>query len=162
MEKIFLGRDFKALEARRRAGVALLKKGFTQSDAARRLGVSRQAVQSWWQAYQEGGWRALQHRKTPGRPRTLTTEQRAQLLKLLKRGALSFGFAADTWTLKRVAELIRRQFGIVFHRSHVHRILVAAEWSCQVPELRAVERDEKRIQEWTRKTWSAAKKKPAR
>lgn len=162
MMKLMLKRDFIALEARRRAGVILLQKGYTQADVARELGVSRQAVHEWWLAYQNGGLRALWHRKAPGRPRTLTTEQRRGLLKLLKKGALRFGFPTDLWTLKRVAQMIRREFGVAFHLSHVHRILVAEEWSCQVPKLQARERNKRKIRHWLRTTWREAKKKPER
>jgi len=153
-------RDFAALEVRRRAGVAMLKKGATQTEVARKLGVSRQAVHEWWLAYEQGGLRALWHRKAPGRPRTLATEQRKALLKLLREGALSHGFPTDLWTLKRIAAVIRREFGITFHRSHVQRILVAEKWSCQIPKLQARERKERKIREWIRTTWRDAKKKP--
>jgi transposase len=160
MKTLMIRRDFAALEARRRAGVALLKRGATQTEVARKLGVSRQAVHEWWLAYRRGGLRALWHRRIPGRPRTLTTEQRKDLLKLLKKGALNHGFPTDLWTLKRIAKLIRREFGIAFHRSHVHRILVTEKWSCQVPKLQARERNERKIREWIRTTWRDAKKKP--
>src|SRR5271157_5856497 len=131
-------RDFAALEMRRRAGVAMLKRGATQTEVA----------QKWWLAYEQGGLRALWHRKAPGRPRTLTTEQRKALLKLLRKGALNHGFPTDLWTLKRIAAVIRREFGITFHRSHVQRILVAEKWSCQTPKLQARERKERKIREW--------------
>jgi transposase len=160
MSRLMIRRDFAALEMRRRAGVALLKKGATQTEVARKLGVSRQAVHEWWTAYQQGGLRALWHRKTPGRPRTLTTEQRQDLLKLLGKGALNYGFPTDLWTLERIAQLIRQEFGIAFHRSHVHRILVAEKWSCQVPKLQARERNKRKIRRWIRTTWRDAKKKP--
>jgi transposase len=160
MKTLLLKRDFAALEARRRAGIDLLNEGATQTEVARKVGVSRQAVHEWWVAYQRGGLRALWHRRTPGRPRTLSTEQRKDLLKLLREGAIKHGFPTDLWTLKRIAELIRREFGITFHRSHVHRILIAEKWSCQVPRLQARERNEKKIRKWIRTTWRDAKKKP--
>lgn len=160
--KLTLRRDFSAMEARRRAGVILLKKGCAQADVARELGVSRQAVHEWWVAYKRGGLRALWHRKAPGRPRRLTTGQRKDLLKLLAQGALKLGFPTDLWTLKRVAQVIRREFGITFHLSHVHRILVAEDWSCQVPKLQARERNKRKIRHWLRTTWREAKKKPRR
>jgi len=160
MKRLMIRRDFAALEMRRRAGVAMLKKGATQTEVAQKLGVSRQAVHEWWLAYEQGGLRALWHRKAPGRPRTLTTEQRKALLKLLRKGALNHGFPTDLWTLKRIAAVIRREFGISFHRSHVQRILVAERWSCQTPKLQARERKERKIREWIRTTWRDAKKKP--
>ena len=149
------------MEKRRFRGIVLLKAGTTQADVARRLGVSRQAVHTWQQGYQRGGRQALKRNKIPGRPRRFTTEQRRKLPGLLKQGARASGFATDLWTLTRIAELIRSRFGFTLHRSHVHRIMHASGWSCQKPAARAVERDERRIQQWARVTWPALKKKPA-
>jgi len=148
------------METRRYEGIALLKDGTSQSDVARRLSVSRQAIHKWWRTYRDNGWRSLKHRKAPGRPRKFATHQRKCLLELLKKGASHFGYSTDLWTLGRITDLVKRHFGIALHRSHVHRILVASGWSCQKPVSRAIERNEGRIRQWVRTTWPALKKKP--
>ena len=42
--------------------------------------------------------------------------------------AEAFGFCGQVWTLTRVAEVIRREFGVVYHPGHVRRILRAIGW----------------------------------
>jgi transposase len=59
-----------------------------------------------------------------------------------------------------VAEVIRREFGVAYHRAQVGRILVALRWSCQKPERRALERDEAAIEQWKRRRWVQVKKTP--
>ena len=76
------------------------------------------------------------------------------------RGARAHGYATDLWTTKRVAAVITRTFGVVYHPAHVSRMLAACGWSCQKPERRNVERDEAAIARWKRYRWAAIKKKP--
>ncbi len=61
----------------------------------------------------------------PGAPARLRAEQLAQLPALLVRGAPAFGFIGDVWTRARVAEVIKRQFGVTYHPDHVGRLLRA-------------------------------------
>jgi transposase len=70
------------------------------------------------------------------------------------------GFGTELWTLKRVGVLIKREFGIVYGKTQVWRILGALGFSPQKPEKRAMERNEDAVQDWKRRTWPALKKKP--
>jgi len=65
------------------------------------------------------------------------------------------------WTLPRVASLIQDLTGVGYHPGHVWRLLGASGFSCQRPERRAVERDEKAIRRWSRTELPALKKRPA-
>jgi len=80
----------------------------------------------------------------------------------LRQGATAHGFGTELWTLKRVNELIRRQFGIEYSDVHVWRLLGKLGFSSQKPEKQAKERDEESVQKWRRKTWPKIKKKPAK
>ncbi len=62
--------------------------------------------------------------------------------------------------LPRVAVLIEDLTGVAYHPGHVWRLLGASGFSCQRPERRAVERDEKAIRRWQRVEWPALKKRP--
>ena len=84
----------------------------------------------------------------------------AELERQLQRGPLAHGYATDLWTLARIADLIRKWFGVRHHPSHVFRLLRGLGWSCQKPEQRAKERDEAAIQRWVRADWPALKKGP--
>jgi transposase len=71
-----------------------------------------------------------------------------QLSKLLLKGALACGYTTDLWTTTRIAQVIQRKVHVQYHRAHVGRLLVRLNWSCHKPERRALERDEKAIEEW--------------
>jgi len=57
-----------------------------------------------------------------------------------------------------VAALIGKLSGVDYHPGHVWRVLGGLGFSCQRPERRAIERDEKQIGIWKRRTWPALKK----
>ena len=60
-------RDFEGLEQRRRAAAELLRKGMSQAEVARRLGVHRQSVSRWAQQLEVGGPAALKGAGRAGR-----------------------------------------------------------------------------------------------
>jgi transposase len=159
MAKVKYKRDFSELEQRRRKGMKLLARGTTQADVARELGVSRQTVSVWARARQADpkAWR----RGQLGRPGGLTDSERARLTKQLLSGAVAAGFPTELWTLKRVAELIKREFGRQYSTVHVWRLLRQLGFSSQRPVGRAVQRDEAAILTWKTKRWPQLKKKPA-
>jgi transposase len=148
----------KALERRRRQAVALMKSGISLQEVARRVGVSLTSVCRWRRAVQEHGPTALKARPVSGRPRKLEDAQCQRLLELLLRGATAYGFSNDLWTLKRIAAVVRREFGVIYHSNHLWRLLRRAGWSCQTPERRAIQRDEEAIAHWKRYRWPHIKK----
>jgi transposase len=103
----------------------------------------------------------LKAKPVPGCPPKLTAPQRQRIPTLLVRGALAWGFRTDLWTTPRIADVIRRQFGVRYHPAHVGRLLIDLGWSCQKPERRALERDERAIADWKGPIWRAIKKKSA-
>lgn len=148
------------LETRRRRAIALLKAGKTYLSVAATVSSSVSSVVRWFQSFRKNGLKGLQPRPAPGRPPRLSKSRRRKLLRLLERGPLAAGYQTDLWTLKRIAELIERHFGVRYHPSHVWKLMVGFDWSCQKPERRALERDEKAIAHWKRYNWSHVKKNP--
>ena len=149
-----------ALEVRRRIAARQLQEGKGIREVARLVGASPSSVHGWKQALAEGGPEALKAKAHPGRPAKLRSEQKEELEQLLLEGPLAAGFPTDLWTLRRVAQVIERHFGVRYHPGHVWRILRGMEWSPQKPERRARERDEEAIEEWRQKEWPRIKKKP--
>lgn len=148
------------LERRRRQAIALLDQGMMPAQVARSVGTSRASVSRWKQAYEAAGRAALVAKPHPGRPRQLTDRQRRRLVSLLKRGPRKHGYATELWTLRRVAEVIEKHFGVSYHPGHVWWVLQAMGWSCQKPERRARERDEQAIARWRERDWPRIKKSP--
>ena len=149
-----------SLEKRRRRAVELSKEGKGIREVARQVRASPGAVHRWIQDWKRSGDAALTAKPASGRPRKLTLKQREKLLRLLLAGALAWGFPNEMWTLKRIATVIRKEFGVRYHPSHLWRVLQACGWSCQVPERRAIQRDEEAIAHWKRYKWPAIKKSP--
>jgi len=148
------------LERRRLRAAELLKSGLSMEEVSHRVGCSIASVCRWRQALDQGGAKALSAKPVPGRPPKLSENQCRQLLDLLQKGAVANGFPNELWTLGRIAEVIQREFGVFYHPNHLWRLLRQHAWSCQVPEWRAMQRDEAAIAHWKRYRWPHIKKGP--
>jgi transposase len=146
------------LEDRRRRALKLLDAGYSLNELGRRIPCNPSSVMRWRNSRRRGGEQALRVRFSPGRPLRLGRAQRRRLVKLLLRGPLTFGYRTNLWTTTRIAELIKAQFGVRYHRAHVGRLMHSLNWSHQKPERRAMERKEKAIKCWKRKKWTRVKK----
>jgi transposase len=138
--------------------LALLKSGLSLNEAARRIECAASSVMRWYNAWRRRGAKALQVGASPGRPPKLKPEQRRRLLRLLLKGPLAHGFNTNVWTTLRIKELIRREFGVSYHRDHVGRLMHSLNWSHQKPEKRAIEQDEEEIERWKRTKWPRVQK----
>jgi len=154
-------RDHVALEKRRKKAAKLFAKEYSAPDVARRLGVARQVAYRWKSAWDQGGSQALASKGPAGPKAKLTVAQTQQVTEALLAGPVAHGYKTALWTLPRVASLIEDLTGVGYHPGHVWRVLGASGFSCQRPERRAVERDEKKIRRWQRTEWPALKKRPA-
>lgn len=149
-------------EGRRLRALALDERGWTGRAIAEALGVTPGAVSQWLKRARDEGVDALRHRPPPGPPRRLSTEQQQELPALLAKGAEAYGFIGDVWTTKRVAAVIRTEFGICYHPAHVSRLVRSLGWSVQKPIRRATQRDEQAIQTWQQERLPALQAKPTK
>ena len=147
------------MEERRLAAAVLLRQGrLSQAAVARQLGVSEASVCRWAATLAQEGRRGLHARPRTGRPARLDAPGWKRLGQVLARGAVAAGFDTEQWTLCRIAALIRREFGVVYHPRYLERPLKAIGFSVQRPATRARERDERAIAAWPRRSWAAIKK----
>jgi transposase len=153
-------RDFRALEQRRFAALKLLRKGYNQSEVARRVKVCSQTVSRWARTVSQQGEKALDAAGRAGRKPLLDEKQRERLIARLGEGPEKLGYETPLWTCDRVAHLIQEEFDVQYHSGHVWKILRQLNWSPQRPAGRALERNEPAIEQWKRKTWPDIKKKP--
>lgn len=144
------------LEARRLAAAALFEQGVRQIRVAERLGVSRQAVSQWHVAWKAGGAKALsaKHGNITAH-RHLTDEQETELLTLLCQGPTAHGWEDERWTLARISRLIEEKYGPTYSLPGVWLMLKRLGWSWQVPQSRAIQRDEEAITAWRTEVWPA-------
>lgn len=146
------------LERRRLRAIELLDSGNTYREVAEILNSSLSSVVGWVQAYRKKGEEGLKPKPVSGRPTGLNEKQRLRLEKMLLKGPEKAGYSTDLWTLKRIAEVIKKHFQVKYHPCHVWKIMKSLGWSCQKPESRALQRDEEAIRKWKRYKWPQLKK----
>src|SRR5260221_12319975 len=105
-------RDFEGLERRRMEAAQLLKRGVSQSEVARRLGVHRQSVIRWVRQLAQSGRAGLKQAGRAGRKPKLSAGQLRKIEQALRRGPETLGYASGLWTAGRVRELIEHQCGV--------------------------------------------------
>jgi transposase len=148
------------LEAVRRRAVRLVLGGRSQAAVAVALGVHSVTVAKWMAKHRAEGAVGLAAKPAPGRPRFLTPEQDQQVHQWLAQKPTVHGFPTDLWTARRVAELIRRRFGISFHPNYLRAWLTHRGYSPQRPTRRPRQRDDEVIAGWVKNDWPRIQKKP--
>ena len=111
------------METRRLAAAEELLNGVTQSQVARRYGVSRTTASRWQRSIVVKGVEALRKRRATGRPSRLTADQVDGIRNMYLDGARVYGFTTDRWTTGKLAEAIERKFGIRYDQDHVGRLM---------------------------------------
>jgi transposase len=149
------------LEQRRRRAIELLLRDIPVHVVAERLGVDRRSVRRWKRAHRRQGHAGLRARPASGRPPKLSAAQRDRLARLVMAGPEAAGYHTGLWTCRRIVDLIRHQFKVVYHPDHVGRLLRTCGFSPQRPQPRAKERDDRRVREWVLREWTRVKKTPA-
>lgn len=116
--------------------------GWLEVDIATALGVSKGTVSKWLAIADTEGVDALRAHPAAGHPHKLTAEQLRRVPGFLTYGAEAYGFRGEVGTCPRIAQVIRWEFGISYHKDHVSRLMKELGWTPQVPDTRAVQRDE--------------------
>ena len=111
------------METRRLAAAQELLTGVTQSQVARRYGVSRTTASRWHRSIVHKGLEGMRKRRATGRPSRLTADQVDTIRSMYFEGAMTHGFSTDRWTTGRLAAAIEKQFGIRYDRDHVGRLM---------------------------------------
>lgn len=146
-------------EARRKRALELKECGWKQIRIAEALGVSRTAVSQWIANFRQRGPESWRAKPRPCGPLKLTREQLDAIPELLWHGPEAYGFLGEVWTCARLATVIRREFGVSYHKAHVSRLLKALNWTPQMPIERAAQRGETLIQRWRTDVWPELKKR---
>lgn len=155
MNNLILTRD--QIQQKRLEAAALFAEGLSNSEIARRIGISRPAVSKWKQLWETQGREGLQLR-APGPCSRLSEEQVQQILKALLKGPEENGFPTPLWTLKRIAEVIEKLTDVHYNSNYVWELLHEWDWTAQKPEAFARERDEAEITRWQTEEWPRIKK----
>src|ERR1044072_7160728 len=120
-EQGLLTRD--EMECRRLLAAQDLQQGLTQSQVARKFGVSRTTASRWHRALNGKGVEALRKRRAPGRPSRLNQEQLHGVADVYQDGPRAAGFDSDKCTTVRFADAIYARFNVRYDPDHVGRIM---------------------------------------
>jgi transposase len=116
-----------ALEVLRRRAVAAVEAGVTRAEVARMFGVSRKTVGAWVAAYRREGTEAFRPRRRgrrPGEQFALSPEQQAWVVRTIVDGPPDrIGLAQRLWTRQAIAEVVRREFGVLISSPTVSQYL---------------------------------------
>lgn len=149
-------------EWRRFQALHLDSLGWLEVDIAVALGVNKGTVSRWLSIAEAAGPEALHNHPSSGCPSKLTADQFARLPDILWHGAEAYGFRGEVWTCARIAQVLRWEFGISYHKDHVSRLMKDLGWTPQVPITRAIQRDEVAIEQWRQTVWPKLRHQAAR
>ncbi len=145
----------KELEARRRKAAKYFQEGKTKYWVAKHFKVSFSASGDWYRRWEED---SLEARK-PGKKEKLSAGQKEELSKMILRNPIRYGYETQLWTLDRITSCVRKELNVSYKPRSLSHMLHMLGFSCQKPERRAKERNEKKIAEWKRTVWPALLKK---
>jgi transposase len=139
--------------------------GFTETDVADLLGVSRETVSRWWSAYSSRGLDALPQERS-GRPlgsgRLLSDQQASRIQGLLdNHSPEGLGIPAPLWNRPAVRDLIRKEFGIDLAVRTVGEYLNRWGDTAKRPRRRARKPDPEEVRRWLEETYPAIEERAA-
>ena len=140
---------YSTLDLRSRAALAV-ERGQPLGQVADAYCVDRTTLFRWMQRYATEGKRGLERRVGSGRPRLLATFDMEALNDIVLDPASDFGFETDLWTVGRLRQVIREQYGVTISADTVWRRLRDAGFTYQKPERRYFEVNEEAREEWLR------------
>lgn len=140
---------YSTYEVRLRA-VAAVRRGLPVTHVAEAFQVDRRTVHRWVARYHTQGEKGLKRRLGSGRPRKLEEFDECELREIVLQPASDFGYETDLWTVARLHQVIRQDYGVRVSRDTVWRRLREAGLTYQKPEREYYEIDEHARRKWLR------------
>jgi transposase len=109
--------------ARRMLAIANALDGFSRAEAARLVGMERQALRDAVVRYNAEGLAGLYDRPRPGVPRRLDAARRAVLRQLVIDGPDVEASGLSAWTLPELCREVEERWGVRYHPGHMSRIV---------------------------------------
>ena len=107
------------------------KRGKSMDIIAELLEKPRTTIHGWLTYFQERGISGKDSIKQEGRPCKLSGKQRKELVKQLKKGPPRN--SSGLWTTKEVRNLIHNKYRVLYGRTNMWKIFIAAGFTPQVP-----------------------------
>lgn len=93
-------------------GILLVAHGMNCPEVARLLGDAPRTVENWVRRFERDGLAGLVDGERQGRPSRLTTEQLAQVDRLLRQPPSGIGISGQLWDGKTLSAYIAQEFGV--------------------------------------------------
>jgi len=138
--------------------ILLYLKKKTPEEIIKTLNVGQMSVYRWINHYNESGIEGLLEGEHTGRIPQLNQEQLLQLGDIIDSGPVAYGFESGVWNSKIIREVIKQEFGVIYHDGHVRKILYKLGFSVQVPRKKLALADKDLQQKWIRETYPTLKK----
>ncbi len=106
----------------------MFKYDYSQSDVARRFGVSRQTAHRWHILWKENGEDGLQNIGRRGCSAKSDNTRWVVFEHALEYSSKEFGYTDGKWTLQRMVSVFENLFGIKYSTKHMSRILEKKGW----------------------------------
>src|SRR5947209_5400798 len=154
------------LEALRLRAVRARAMGLPEATIADALGVARETISRWWNAYLRGGHAALPGDRT-GRPlgsgRALDDDQARHLQELIDHHTPDqLGIAAPLWTRRAVRDLIHQEYAFWMPVRTVGEYLARWGYTNKRPRRHARGQDADEVREWLDSTYPETAPRAAR
>jgi transposase len=148
-------------EANRRAALRMLaianaREGMSRAEAARLVGMERQALRDAVVRYNAEGLAGLHDRPKPGRPERLTEAEQAALAARVFRGPDPERDGVSAWTRADLCGWLAERFGKPFHPSSLSRVLKRLDLSRQKVRPVHPEADPKAQERFRKGGWASA------
>lgn len=151
-------RDRAVLEKRRISAGKMFERGVSQAAVSKKYDVSRAAVCQWYAQWRKNKKTGLLSRGAPGFDSQLTEKKKKQLKQIIMKGPIASLYDTDFWTIDRIRAVAQKKLKVNLGYTRIWNTVIGLGFSCQKPERRAKERNEKAIIDWKLKEFPRLKK----
>lgn len=143
-----------ALEYYRFQAIILKKKKWKIDKIAEAFGVHRCTIAHWVTKEKRYGKESLRRTKAKGAKPKLNREDKKQIISWLKKSAMDFGFETPLWDCKRIQIIIKNELKKNIAISNLWKNLRRWNLTPQKPDKMAIERNQRKVNQWLREEWS--------
>jgi transposase len=147
----------------RNQAIRLRKAGRPYKEIGEIIGVHPTNVCKWWKAYEQGGQKAITHKRRGRRKgvcRTLTDDQERELQRAIKdRCPDQLKLPFSLWTRIAVQQLVNQLYSVQMPIRTVGEYLKRWGFTPQKPLVRAYEKNPKAVGKWLNETYPAIAKR---
>jgi len=155
-----LHRTREALYAERLRAVLWSEQAKSVSKIAKLLGRHNSTVQRWLHDYRRFGWRGLEVRQSPGRPRSIDADGEQCLREALASNPRDLGYRFTRWTAVTLGEHLYRETHTRVSELTILRTMKRMRYRYKRPKLSLRHRQDRRDVKRARIERDAAQKKP--